>query len=79
MIDVPNPTLLAIVLVAFQAGAACPAYYARERMRGFGRAIFDRLPYRPPPGLEEEEALREAAESVDEDTDSQPPASVRRS
>jgi len=66
MIDVPDPAMLAIVLVAFQAGAACPAYYARERLRGFGRAIFDRLPYRPPPGLDEEQALREAAEDADE-------------
>ena len=66
MIDVPDPAMLAIVLVAFQAGAACPAYYARERLRGFGRAIFDKLPYRPPPGLDEEQALREAAEDADD-------------
>ncbi|DAC85308.1 hypothetical protein QIT48_gp31 [Haloterrigena jeotgali icosahedral virus 1] len=66
MIDLPvDLELLALVLVAFQAGAACPAYYARERLRGFGRAIFDRLPYRSPPGLDEEQALREAADDAD--------------
>jgi len=58
--------LLALVLAAFLAGAACPAYYAQERFRGFGRAMLDRLPYRPPPGMEESEALQEAADSAEE-------------
>jgi len=60
------PKAAAAVVAAFLAGAACPAYYAQERFRGFGRAMLDRLPYRPPPGMEETQALREAAKSAEE-------------
>lgn len=59
--------MLSAVVVAFGAGAACPTYYAQERFRGFGRAMVDRLPYRPPPGMEETEALQEAAQSAEEE------------
>jgi len=41
-------------------GSLAPTYYAAERMRGFGRAMFEKLPYKAPPGMEEEEALVEA-------------------
>lgn len=58
---------LAAVVIAFLAGATCPAYYAQERLRGFGRSMFDRLPYRPPPGMNEEEALQAALESAEEE------------
>lgn len=51
---------LAAVVVAFLAGAACPVYYAQERLRGFGRAMMSKLPYQPPPGSDEESALVEA-------------------
>jgi len=52
-------------------GSLAPTYYAGERMRGFGRAMFEKLPYKPPPGREAEEALIEATdyesgESVEE-------------
>jgi hypothetical protein len=53
------------VLLGFLAGATVPTYYAQERMRGFGRAVVSRLPYRPPPGQSEEEALREAQAAAD--------------
>lgn len=52
--------VLALVALAFVAGAMCPVYYAMERFRGFGRAMIDRLPYQPPPGADEEAALVEA-------------------
>jgi len=64
--DVPVRTLAGLVL-AFLGGSLCPTYYAQERLRGFGRAVFDRLPYRPPPGMEEEQALRAALESAEEE------------
>lgn len=49
--------------VGLIAGAALPFHYAMERFRGFGRVAVDRLPYRPPPGRDEERALIEATES----------------
>lgn len=70
-LDVTLPTLpleyVAAVVVAFMAGAACPAYYAQERLRGFGRAVISRLPYTPPPGKSEEEALADAVEDAGDD------------
>lgn len=64
-IDVPV-RMLSGLLVAFVAGSTCPTYYATERLRGFGRAMFDTLPYRPPPGMSEDDALREALDSAEE-------------
>lgn len=52
--------MLAVAVVCFLAGAATPVYYAQERLRGFGRAMMSKLPYRPPPGSNEETALVEA-------------------
>lgn len=67
MVDVgsllPTTETAALVVLAFFAGAACPVYYAEERMRGFGRALMNRLPYVPPPGLQEEEAMVAAAQA----------------
>jgi hypothetical protein len=66
MVDLPIPTIetLAAVVVAFLAGASCPVYYANERFRGFGRAMMSKLPYEPPPGQDEQQALEDA---VDDD------------
>ncbi|MGQ3412034.1 hypothetical protein ACT4ML_07190 [Natrinema sp. LN54] len=58
--------LLAAIVVAFLAGACCPTYYATERLRGFGRATFGRIPYQPPPGMDSEQAMRAALESAEE-------------
>jgi len=70
-VNLPLPTVeqVAIAVVAFQAGAACPVYYYQERLRGFGRKMGDRLPYRPPPGQDEKQALRETSEQADEQAD----------
>lgn len=57
-----NVTALSLALLSFLAGALCPAYYAQERFRGFGRAVISQLPYQPPPGKDEQEALREASD-----------------
>lgn len=62
----PSVQMVALALVFFLAGALVPAYYAQERFRGFGRSMVDRLPYRPPPGMNEEEALQSAVESAAE-------------
>ena len=57
-----NVQTLALMLVAFIAGAMCPAYFAQERFRGFGRLVLAKLPYRPPPGMDEETAMEEASD-----------------
>jgi len=58
------PVLVAFALGAV-AGSLVPTYFAQERLRGFGRAMFSRLPYQPPPGMEREAAMRAAVEDVD--------------
>jgi hypothetical protein len=73
MPDVALPALppewIAAVVLAYIVGTATPVYYAQERLRGFGRAMVDRLPYKPPPGMEKQQALEAAAESAEEATD----------
>lgn len=64
-----NLTTIAAVVLAFLAGATAPTYYAQERLRGFGRAVASRLPYRPPPGVEEATAMEEAADDTADDPD----------
>jgi CRISPR/Cas system-associated protein Csm6 len=64
------PETIALVVTAFLAGAACPVYYAQERLRGFGRAMMAKLPYQPPPGKQTEEAMVEA--TSEESTDTEP-------
>jgi len=53
------------VLIAYLAGASTPGGYAMERINGFGRVVASKLPYKPPPGMEETEALEAASERVD--------------
>lgn len=63
-------TTLAVVVLAFVAGATVPSYYFIEQMQGFGRAVAARIPYLPPPGKTEEEALQDAQEAAEgADTD----------
>lgn len=57
------------LVIGFLGGGAVPTYYFQERMRGFGRAVADRIPYRPPPGKSEEEALQEAQQAAEGDPD----------
>jgi hypothetical protein len=62
----PSTATLAVVVLAFLAGSTVPTYYAQERLRGFGRAVADRFPYRPPAGMEEAEAMQAATEHAAE-------------
>ncbi|WP_435348994.1 hypothetical protein [Haloarchaeobius sp. HRN-SO-5] len=55
------PEVVSAIVLAFIAGATVPTYYAQERLRGFGRVMASKLPYEPPPGKSEQEALEEAA------------------
>ncbi|WP_178915177.1 hypothetical protein [Natronomonas gomsonensis] len=63
----PSTGTLALVVLAFLAGATSPTYYAQERLRGFGRAVSSRLPYEPPPGMEEQEAMEAANQQAEGD------------
>jgi hypothetical protein len=63
MIDsLGSASVVALVLLAFIAGLALPFRFALERLRGFGRWFVSKLPYRPPPGQDEQDALEEATE-----------------
>lgn len=68
-VDIPSLTasseLLTVAVLSYLAGAACPVYYAEERLRGFGRVMLSRLPYAPPPGMEESEAMETAARAAE--------------
>jgi hypothetical protein len=67
MAEIPVPTLadLALVAMAWFAGAATPFWWMVERLRGLGRWFLGRMPYRPPPGLDEDEAMRQARRRSD--------------
>lgn len=62
MVDIPIPTTetLAVAVLFYVAGLVTPWYYAQERIRGFGRALASRIPYRPPPGKHKDDAMQEA-------------------
>lgn len=64
--DIPLPTLTHLIyfILGVLIGGTAPTYYATERLRGFGRAMFEKLPYKPPPGMDEDEALEEAADEA---------------
>jgi len=62
MVDIPLPTveMIAVAILFYLAGAVTPWYYAQERLRGFGRAVTNKLPYAPPPGENADSAMRRA-------------------
>lgn len=60
----PPGEIAAAFAAGVLVGSIAPTYYAAERLRGTGRALLGRLPYRPPPGQDEEEAMQEAAEEA---------------
>lgn len=63
------------LLVGLIGGSLAPTYYAAERLRGAGRAVVARIPYRPPPGVDEQEAMQQAAsaDAAPGGVDDQPP------
>jgi hypothetical protein len=63
MTILPSPLsieLIALAMLFYIAGLVTPWYVALERMRGFGRYLVFKLPYAPPPGMTESEALADA-------------------
>lgn len=59
-----EPLAVAIIYLAgFVSGMWIPARYGVERLEGFGRWTMKKfVPYKPPPGKSEEEAMEEAEE-----------------
>lgn len=68
--EIPTAELM-ILAVGIIIGATAPTYYATERLRGFGRALFTQMPYAPPPGMSEKEALKAAAEQIADEAETQ--------
>lgn len=60
MPEAPSAQTLGLILVSYLAGAVTPWYYMQERLRGMGRWFAQKLPYAPPPGEEEGEAMEVA-------------------
>jgi hypothetical protein len=58
-----NQTMIAVAIICYIGGMFTPGRFAGERLEGFGRAVASKLPYRPPPGKDEETAMKEATDS----------------
>jgi len=70
--SMPDPqalAILALVLVAFLAGMTVPTRFGIERMEGFGRFVAAKVPYQPPPGMDEKEAMQQATERAADESD----------
>jgi len=59
-LPIPEAQTVAVAVVCLLAGIAVPTRYGLERIEGFGRSIASKLPYSPPPGMEEQEAMERA-------------------
>ena len=60
--QLPASSLLGVALLAFLAGMAVPTRYGLERFAGFGRWFASKLPYKPRPGKNEDDAMKEAVD-----------------
>ncbi|ACV46606.1 hypothetical protein [Halomicrobium mukohataei] len=58
----PDAQTVALAVLMLVAGMAVPTRYGMERVEGFGRAVASKLPYRPPPGTDEQEAMADAVD-----------------
>lgn len=61
-----DPAVVIALFAGFIGGMSVPTYYGIERMAGFGRWVADRLPYLPPPGKDEAEAMEDAIKTDEE-------------
>ncbi|KAA9399682.1 hypothetical protein [Haloarcula sp. CBA1129] len=70
-LPIPEVQTLAYGLLWFLGGMAVPTRYGMERVEGFGRAVASKLPYKAPPGTDEQAAMQEATgQQTDTQTDS---------
>lgn len=63
-VEMPLPTAenAAYLVLGILIGLPAPYWFAAERVKGFSRAMLMKIPYQPPPGVEEGEAMEEAVE-----------------
>lgn len=61
-IDPTSTNFVVGIVIGTLGGMTVPTAYGMERLSGFGRWATDKLPYTPPPGKEEGEALEEATD-----------------
>lgn len=61
-IALPDTQNVAWFMIGLLVGLPAPYWFAAERIKGFSRAWLLKLPYQPPPGAEEDEAMQEATE-----------------
>ena len=60
-LPLPTAEIATVLVVGVLIGLSIPTGYGLERLAGFGRAMLSRVPYRAPPGMDEDEALRRTA------------------
>jgi len=64
-LPIPDAQTVSLAVLMLVAGMAVPTRYGIERVEGFGRAVASKLPYQPPPGKEEQEAMQQAVDGDD--------------
>ena len=62
-VPLPDAQTVSMAVLFFMAGMAVPTRFGIERLEGVGRAGASKLPYQPPPGQDEGQAM---ADAVDE-------------
>lgn len=67
----PSAEIVAIAVLFLLAGMAVPTRYGIERLEGFGRYVASGLPYKPPPGKDEQTAMQEAVDGDGEQASNQ--------
>lgn len=65
----PNAGTVGVAILCLLAGMTVPTRYGIERVEGFGRCVASKLPYRPPPGKDAEQAMQEAVEGREQGDD----------
>lgn len=73
MVEIPTPTIdqIGFFLFGVLIGLPAPYWYVQERIQGFARFVFKKLPYEPPPGKGPDTALEEAVGVDDEEDEEQ--------
>lgn len=64
--DPATVSLTAGLVIGFLGGLTVPTYFAIERLSGFGRWAVSQVPYEPPPGKSEDEAMEEVSRDGDD-------------
>lgn len=73
MLEIPTPStdIVMSFLLGVLVGLPAPFWYAQERIAGFSRYWLGKLPYQPPPGKKEEQAMEDAVQVEDKEEEDQ--------